>query len=166
MMSDRERWIVYPLLVFSLALGVKERFDASQGTSKFNTLVCRALVVENELGQTQAVIQENARGAAELSLAGKDNLVEASLTADDGGGRLMLMRRKDQKAILLGHDELRELTALWALDQGDAAEPIPLLIDTGDDDAWNLLAWPIEEESPQDAEQDSGDSASSPSEDE
>jgi hypothetical protein len=151
MMSDRERWIVYPLLVLSLALAVKDRYDAWQGTSEFNVLVCRTLLVQNEVGEVQAVIQENTRGAAELSLAGKGELVEASLTADEGGGRLMLMRRADQKAILLGHDQLREASGLWAIDQTDAAEPAPLLIDTGEDRVWNVLEWPTQEPPPDDA---------------
>lgn len=143
MMSDRERWIVYPLLALSLALGVKGRYDAWRGTSEFNVLVCRTLLVQNELGEAQAVIQQNQRGAAELNLAGPDGLVEASLTADEGGGRLVLLRRADQKAIALGHDKMRELTGLWAVDQNAAAVNLPLLIETDDDHAWRLLDWPI-----------------------
>ena len=162
MMSDRERWIVYPLLVLSLALAVKDRYDAWQGTSEFNVLVCRTLVVETEVGQVQAVIQENTRGAAELSLAGEGELVEASLTADDGGGRLMLMRRADQKAILLGHDQLREASGLWAIDQTDAAEPTPLLVDTGDDPVWDVLEWPTGESPPEEAPADESEDQEKP----
>lgn len=143
MMSDRERWIVYPLLVLSLALGIKGRWDAWRSTSEFNVITCRTLLVKNELNEPQAVIQQNEQGAAEFSLAGAGGLVEASLTADEGGGRLLLMRRGDQKAIVLGHDQLREASGLWAVDRNTAAATlVPLEIDTGDDQIWQVLPWP------------------------
>jgi hypothetical protein len=145
MMSDRERWIAYPLLVLSLALSVKTHWTAWRGTSEFNAITCRSLLVKNELNEAQAILQENEQGAAELSLAGPGGLVEASLTADQGGGRLLLMRRADQKALLLGHDKLREVSGLWAVDRNSAdGVMIPLMIDLDNGHAWQLLPWPVE----------------------
>ncbi len=153
MMSDRERWIVYPMLVLSLALGVKGRYDAWEGTSEFNAITCRSLLVENELNEPIALIQQNDRGAAELNLAGAEGLVEASLTADEGGGRLLLMRRADQQTILFGHDKMREISGLWAVNRNTAqAPPTPLAIDTGDNMILEVLPWPTPAKStPQDS---------------
>ncbi len=144
MMSDRERWIVYPLLVLSLALGIKGRWDAWRGESEFNVVTCRTLLVKNELNEPQAVLQQNDQGAAELSLAGAGGLVEASLIADEGGGRLLLMRRADQKAIVLGHDKMLEASGLWAIDRSKVSSALlPLEIDAGDDQVWEILPWPL-----------------------
>jgi hypothetical protein len=131
------------MLVLSLALGVKGRYDAWEGTSAFNAITCRSLLVENELNEPIALIQQNDRGAAELNLAGAEGLVEASLTADEGGGRLLLMRRADQQTILFGHDKMREISGLWAVNRNTAqAPPTPLAIDTGDNMILEVLPWP------------------------
>jgi hypothetical protein len=150
MMSDRERWIVYPMLTLSLALGAKTRWDAFRGRSDFHVVTCRTLVVRNELDEQQIVLQQNSHGEAEVSLVGEKG-IEAWLTAGEGGGRLMLVRRGDQRAILLGHDKLEEISGLWAIDAERADEgPVPLAAGAADANAWELLPWPIaaEEEEP------------------
>jgi hypothetical protein len=146
MMSDRERWIVYPLLTLAIALGAKTRWDAFRGTSDFHMITCRTLVVQNELGEQQLVLQQNAQGAAEVGLLGA-NGVEARLVADEGGGRLMLVRRADQKAIVLGHDKLQEISGIWAISPGQTTA-IPLSVETSKD-AWILLPWPDGDARPQ-----------------
>ena len=56
----------------------------------------------------------------------------------------MLVRRADQKALLLGHDELQEVSGLWAIDANQAeAGPIPLAAGAEEGDVWRLLPWPI-----------------------
>jgi hypothetical protein len=151
MMSDRERWIVYPMLVLSLALGAKTRWDAFRGTSEFQVLTCRTLVVQNELDEEQIVLQQNSQGAAELSLLGADG-VEARLLTDEGGGQLLLLRRSDQKALVLGHDKLQEISGVWAIDaEGAETGLVPLSADATKGEAWRLLPWPIAAENDADS---------------
>jgi hypothetical protein len=142
MMSDRERWIVYPVLTLSLALSAKTRWDAFRGTSDFHVVTCRTLVVRNELDEEQIVLQQNSQGAAEASLLGADG-VEALLTAGEGGGRLMLVRSGDQKALVLGHDKLQELSGLWAIETAHSDAVAPLTDGAAEGDVWRLLPWPI-----------------------
>jgi hypothetical protein len=157
MMSDRERWIVYPLLVLSLALGLKTHLSAGgvfHWTSDFDVITCRSLVVKNQLNESKALLHEDEHGAAELLLFGDKGLVEASLSSDAGGGRVLLMRRADQKAIVLGHDKLREISGLWAV-EGNSPDSrlISLMIDLENGAAWRLLPWPEPKEKPAEKEE-------------
>jgi hypothetical protein len=162
MMSDRERWIVYPMLTLALALGAKTRWDAFRGTSDFHVVTCRRLEIQNELDEQQIVLQQNAQGQAEVALLGAKG-IEAWITTGEGGGRLMLVRRADQKALVFGHEKLQETSGLWALDADQAdAGPLPLAADAVEGEVWKLLPWPIvaiNDESPDAAEKPIDDGA-------
>lgn len=58
-MSDRERWIVYPLLIFALALGFKNK---SQTDAKFNMIKCKAIQVETQSGEPRVLITGSTLG--------------------------------------------------------------------------------------------------------
>jgi hypothetical protein len=131
------------MLTLSLALGAKTRWDAFRGTSDFDIVTCRTLVVQNELDEEQIVLQQNSQGAAELNLLGGES-VEARLIAGEGGGQLMLVRRGDQKALLVGHDKLQEISGLWAIDAKAAeAGSLPLAEGATKGETWRLIPWPI-----------------------
>jgi hypothetical protein len=141
MMSDRERWIVYPLLALALSLAVKTHWFAWQDTSNFHVLSCRTLVMRNELQEEIAVLQPTAQGGAEFKLRSGGGVV--TLAADPGGGKVLLTRAIDQKSIALGHDKLREMSGLWAVDGASAdSRLISLMIDLENGAVWRLLPWP------------------------
>jgi hypothetical protein len=56
------------------------------------------------------------------------------------------VRRADQKALVLGHDKLQELSGLWAIDADQSDDAVtPLAANAVDGDVWRLLPWPAEE---------------------
>ena len=51
-MTNRERWIVYPLLAFALAMGFKNVFQRN-GIASFQHVECNSLIVKSPTGQHQ-----------------------------------------------------------------------------------------------------------------
>jgi len=49
--SQRERWIIYPLLFFSFALAIRDQWPVAGKSEQFNVLNCRHLVVRDSAGQ-------------------------------------------------------------------------------------------------------------------
>ena len=113
-MTDRERWIVYPLLFFALMLGLADLWQRMgltkdipllpfAGSPQFREIRCRRLVLEGIDDQPLAVLTQNVDGDPQLSMFGDSGEV-VILRADAGGGRLLLVRDADRKAIFVGHD--------------------------------------------------------------
>jgi hypothetical protein len=87
-MSDRERWIVYPLLLMALGMAAAPRFVPGNG--KFEDLRCTRLYC-NEVVTKKAdvkVILDTGR----MRLVDANGALQAELLATEKGGRLDLTR--------------------------------------------------------------------------
>ena len=93
-MSDRERWVLYPLLVFAIALGLRPFFMPPD--SEFQTLECSHLrcnevtVMGLNPEQRIAHLGPTSEGKAELVLFGPDKQerVRLEVEPDGKGGTL------------------------------------------------------------------------------
>jgi hypothetical protein len=92
-MSDRERWIVYPLLLLALAASLKPRFVPGEG--HFTRLDCEQLVAKRadceQFVANRADVEQGirARGLRIDDVAGK---TQAALVPTPTGGHLSLVR--------------------------------------------------------------------------
>jgi len=93
-MTERERWIVYPLLFLTLGIAVKDKIA---GRSTADTVLCNTLVVHDRKGKEQVVISSTPDGGQVVTLDGKNALGVlvghteklAGLMFVDGRGRLI-----------------------------------------------------------------------------
>lgn len=93
-MTDRERWIVYPLLFLTLGIAVKDKIA---GRSTADTVLCNTLVVHDRKGKEQVVISSTPDGGQVVTLGEKNALGVlvghteklAGLMFVDGRGRLI-----------------------------------------------------------------------------
>lgn len=159
-MSDRERWIVYPLLFFSFLLGAKDRI-APPNPLTCGQLECQSLVLKSadgrelvKLGPTSdgAVLRfysepeewaKNASDDIDFKPVPLRQMVEVG--ADATGGYATMFGPKSAPVLKLGHHEELESTGLIATDQD--GEPRTL---NGESDSaqvvWGqLLEWEVEE---------------------
>ncbi len=141
-MSDRERWILYPLLFFSLSLGIKTKWDAANGQSTFQRVVCRELVVQTPFEKPRFVLGESMVGGGILELFDSDGKRAVTLQSGDGGGAILLVRKKDQKVLVLGHDSDVRLSGIMAYDQNNDGRLIPIDSRLIPSSGWQLLRWP------------------------
>jgi hypothetical protein len=107
-MSNRERWIVYPLLFLSIGLGLR-KFDLQEAnqegpTAEVDTLRCKTLEILAADGKPRLSIGTNNLGEAllETSTAGGKPL--ARINSNASGAALNLFDRTGQSAIRLGYD--------------------------------------------------------------
>ena len=63
-MSQRERWIVYPLLFFSFALAIRDQWPPSKPRPDFNVVTCRQLIVKDADGGVAVDIHAQPLGDA------------------------------------------------------------------------------------------------------
>ncbi len=66
-MSNRERWILYPLLFFALLLGAKATFDRLT-QAEFQRIECSALRVNSLHGPARVLLGESLDGMGEITL--------------------------------------------------------------------------------------------------
>ena len=62
--SQRERWIVYPLLFFSFALAIRDQWPPSKPRPDFNVVTCRQLIVKDADGGVAVDIHAQPLGDA------------------------------------------------------------------------------------------------------
>lgn len=92
-MSNRERWIVYPLLFFAVGLGLKNQVVVPN-QAEFLTVRCQELVVESETGAARVVIRESHPGIPTITMSAlidagetsKETEVAGTSADDDGAG--------------------------------------------------------------------------------
>lgn len=58
-MSDRERWIVYPLLFLALLQSQRDAWRASYGTARFKSIACNSIDVQSPAGASKVRIVGN-----------------------------------------------------------------------------------------------------------
>lgn len=144
-MTKRERWVVYPLLLFAIASTVASHFR-EQAVASFGTVECHRLVVRSPQGIPRIVLKPSehyrsgviqihgptleADGHRSVGL----NDVQAEIGADDRGGFVRVAGSEGIPFLTLGHQDEVECSGLFATDQhgilfaapplsGDPTEP-------------------------------------------
>ncbi len=156
-MSNRERWIVYPLLLFTLLMNMSRKLVES-GSAEFGTIQCQELVVAAPDGSQRIALRQDPAGDGGLitvygltqSLISRDRGTDAvasvrsripasklELGVDDIGGYVRVLGADGLPELRLGHIEQERASGLVATDPNGI-----LLAAAGEDGAWGpRLAW-------------------------
>lgn len=157
-MSNRERWIVYPLLLFTLLTTMSRRLFES-GMAEFGTIHCHELVVTSPdgsprialrqdatgdsglitvYGLTQPIITENGDESAIVGIRSRVPSSKIELGVDRVGGYVNVVGSDALPALRLGHVEQQRASGLVATDSHGT-----LLAQAGRDGvSWGTtLAW-------------------------
>jgi hypothetical protein len=107
-MSNRERWVVYPLLFmslgFSLTNGIaqQEKSALRDGGAEWDVVHCKTLEILGPDGKPRWVLGTTATGEGSFELVAKDGTLEAQLQSNPSGGLLSLYHRQDHVGLHLG----------------------------------------------------------------
>ena len=157
-MSNRERWIVYPLLLFTLLMTMSRRLFES-GLAEFGTIQCHELLVTSPNGSprialrqdatggggliavyglTQPIITGNGDETAVIGIRGRVASRQLELGVDRVGGFVNVVGSDALPALRLGHVEQLRASGLVATDTHGT-----LLAQAGPDGvSWGTtLAW-------------------------
>ena len=131
-MSDRERWIVYPLLFFALLLGAKDRIVPPDPLA-CQRLECQSLVIKSADGRELVKLGPTTDGAVLRFFSSADALAKTAsddvdfkpsplrqmleVGADSTGGYATMFGPKVAPVLKLGHHPSLELTGLIATSQ-------------------------------------------------
>lgn len=155
-MSDRERWIVYPLLFFALLLGARDRI-APPNPLECGQLECHSLVLKSTDNRELITLGPTSDGAVLRFYSSADELAKNTsdaidfkpaplrqmleIGADATGGYTTLFGPKTAPVLKLGHHEALESTGLIATNYD--GEPRTLEDDSESSDVvWGqLLEW-------------------------
>ena len=146
-MSDRERWIVYPLLLFAVLPAAKSRLPQPADLA-CRSLRCNEIFVTAADGTSQVHVGGSPGRSGELQLysaagqpvlvlgsdqSGKCGMAEmwngspaphAVIGADADGGFAQLMGKPNAPSLFLGYDSVHSMFGLWAVNE----ENKPLVI--------------------------------------
>jgi hypothetical protein len=109
-MSNRERWVVYPLLFmslgFSLTNGIaqQEKSALRDGGAERDVVHCKTLEIIGPDGKPRWVLGTTATGEGSLELVAKDGNLEAQVQSNPSGGLLSLYHRQDRVGLHLGFE--------------------------------------------------------------
>ena len=106
-MSDRERWVVYPLLFLAIGLGLRN--DAMQDQKNTNpaevdSLRCKTLEVLDAAGKPKIKLGISEAGTGVIETAAANGAVMTELGTGPSGGHLTLFDADRQKLVLVGFD--------------------------------------------------------------
>lgn len=123
-MSNRERWVIYPLLFFSLALAAKSQLDQVLRLET-EQIVCRELSVVDREGQIQlklagdrqggmlamldrqgaatVVLNTSSQGEGQVLVAGAKQLNAIELLGTPAGGQIRFSGKANDPVIVLGY---------------------------------------------------------------
>jgi hypothetical protein len=105
-MSDRERWIVYPLLF--LAIGLAMRSDIEQQdeghAGQADLVRCKAIEVIGPEGKPTVSISTSSKGDGLLEMGNAQGDLESRLGANAAGATLQLLDHEGKIYALVGHD--------------------------------------------------------------
>lgn len=147
-MSTRERWIVYPLLLMALLLGVKDRIPP-RSQIQCRNIECNELIVKSLDGQRRVRIGDHAGQSSLIVFAqqqrpalilqtqpdggsGQVQVIDAEgspsvvLGSTSDGGRVELYSGRDQPALWMGYDRHLQLAGLAAIDKQN--HPVALVL--------------------------------------
>jgi hypothetical protein len=85
-MSDRERWIVYPLLLLTLGLALRDKFGAAKEV-RAHRIICEELVVSNEEIGPQVVLESTKSGGVVRTIS-SDRTMQLVLGHEDNTASL------------------------------------------------------------------------------
>ena len=126
-MTSRERWTIYPLLFFALAMAARDKV-ATPPESSFRSITCQRLVVQNLNGQPliQIGVSADGNGAIEVlrpsnatatANAPPESLLEIS--ANERGGYFTAFGTEDRPGILVGYRVKEDFGGLMAVNGAD-----------------------------------------------
>lgn len=158
-MSNRERWIVYPLLFYAVLSCMKSALVEPTDAS-YETVTCNQLLLESVEGQPLVQLGANIDDeGAEWGLVELFNAhgqLAAQLGADPGGGFVTSVGAHGALTLTMGHDEDRRQSGLQAKNK----EGQPVSDPRQPDEAWGLqLAWPAADAAAQPADPSSAEDA-------
>jgi hypothetical protein len=107
-MSDRERWIVYPLLFLAIGLALRNNVDMQDeqgGAADLNQIRCKALEVIGPDGKAKVTLAADDNGDGVVETAAADGSVMVKLGSNPSGADLTLFDADHKKLLLLGFDE-------------------------------------------------------------
>ncbi|HEY2759298.1 MAG TPA: hypothetical protein VGI75_01105 [Pirellulales bacterium] len=107
-MSDRERWIVYPLLFLAIGMSMRNQalFDEDRDVRKHaesELIRCRGLEVVDASGKTRWIMGTTKSGEGLLELSGDEGKLAARLTSNPTGALLSLLDRTGELALDIGY---------------------------------------------------------------
>ena len=150
-MSNRERWIVYPLLLFAV---ISIAIDQVSGRAllELHTIRCQELVITSPRGAPRIVLGNAVESAGGLitihgpstSAGGESshwNEVQTEIGASEDGGFVRIIGAEGVPSLYLGHQRQWQSSGLTVTDK--RGEPLP--VDTNHKellDLWGpMLAW-------------------------
>ena len=138
MMSERERWIVYPLLFLAVFLGWWNQMPRS-GDLDYQLIRCHRLLVTSPNGEPSVEITSTATQSGESRIFGaygrvalvlrtdragnrgiletkdSDQTAQTLIGSNSHGGFLKLFGKQDVPSLFLGHEGRLEVSGLLAL---------------------------------------------------
>ncbi|MEM8680584.1 MAG: hypothetical protein AAGF97_14650 [Planctomycetota bacterium] len=163
-MSDRERWIVYPLILFAFLLAARDKY-AEPDQASFRTIRCQELRLVSESGKSLIdlygsledegvmVIYSHGQGGEPGDVPHVDPFSDettlghpvVALGGDGNLGFIEIYGHDANMNLKLGHERANQISGLYALGSDDQLLDREGDDDEGDDDAgepWGLLrAW-------------------------
>jgi hypothetical protein len=115
-MSNRERWVVYPLLFMSLGMSLTNGLDRQEKAAlqehgrdkdanvEVGVLRCKTLEIVAADGTPRWALGTTAAGGGSLELIGNDNTLEAQLQGNPSGALLSLFHHQDRVGLHFGFD--------------------------------------------------------------
>lgn len=108
-MSDRERWIVYPLLFLSIGLSMRnsvklDEDHESRKAAELNVIRCKGLEVVAADGKPRWILGTTLAGEGLLELKNSEDKPTARLTNNATGALLGLFNNPGNNAIGLGYE--------------------------------------------------------------
>jgi hypothetical protein len=174
-MSNRDRWIIYPLLLFAILLGARDKF---MDQAKYRDLSCNELTVTSLDGRPLVTIGgsnagqvvmyaplptgDQAPGEAnpgQVLPDARSRIVE--LGAESAGGFVKVFGPPGAPTLKVGHQETERLSGLVAID--DHGDPLPAESPPVTEKVWGTtMPWdqPATESSAGESGGDSQDEAS------
>ncbi|HTQ38547.1 MAG TPA: hypothetical protein VMJ32_05940 [Pirellulales bacterium] len=104
-MTDRERWIVYPLLLLSIGLGVFQTGNEQQNHSAdLDRVRCKALEVIGADGKAKVTLGTNENGDGVMETATANGLLAMKMGSNPSGADLTLFDGDHKKFLALGFE--------------------------------------------------------------
>lgn len=154
-MSDRERWIVYPLLFLAIGLGVArngmEQSRSEDQAAEVDSLRCKTLEVVDAHGKPKIKLGTSEGGTGLIETAAANGAVMTALGTGAQGGHLTLFDADRQKLVLVGFDgQIIGVAASFVGGQPVLLNAVPIVIRRPS------RAKPTETEKPTDTSKPSG----------
>ena len=101
-MSNRERWIIYPLLLFTLLMTTIRKLHESS-MAEFDTIRCHELVVTSPGGAPRIALRQDAKGGGLVTIYG---VTQPIITGNGDDMAVIEMRGRASSKLELGVDRL------------------------------------------------------------